>query len=99
MWLLTLSLLCAADTVADVPGAPWANRTESASVRLREASDQLAATASSIAQAGRLQELAVLHSDADDVVFRAGQLLLWANQAPSLARPAAPPAAPGRAPR
>ena len=99
MWLLTLSLRCAADTVPDAPGTPWANRTEAASVRLREASDQLAATASSIAQAGRLQQLAVLHSDADEIVLRAAQLELWANQAPSLARPVPPPVVPDRGPR
>ena len=91
MLLFTLSLLYAADTSdADV----WATRTENAAVRLREAADQLAETASTIAQAGRVQRLAVLHSDSKEVAKRADQLLLWANQAPhaptETSRPAPP---------
>lgn len=86
MWLLPLLLLAATPA-----GSMWDTRMENAAVRLREASTQLADTATEVAQAGRLRDLAVLHSDADEVVLRANQILLWANQAPSLAAPPPPP--------
>lgn len=77
--LFTITLLFAADS-----GDSWATRTESAAVRLRTAADQLAETANGIGASGRAKEFAVLRSDADDVVKRANQLVIWANQAPSL---------------
>lgn len=83
--LLALSTLYAADPPAD-PDVAWAGRVEAAAVRLRTASDQLAQTAHGIAAAGRVQQLAVLHADVDDVRARADQLALWAKQAPSLAQ-------------
>lgn len=94
MWILTLTLLQAAPPA----GSMWDTRTENASVRLREASDQLAATATTIAEAGRIGQLAVLHSDADEVVLRANQLALWANQGPSMT-PGAITQPAGQAPR
>ncbi len=87
MWLFTLSLLYAADTNA---GDLWASRTENGAVRLREASDALATTANAVAGAGRMEELAVLHTNADDVVRVAGQLAVWADQAPSIVKQAPP---------
>jgi len=62
-------------------------------VRLRTQAEQLAETGHRIAGEGRMQELAVLHSDAAAVKTRADQLLLWAAQAPSLQAAAAASAA------
>ena len=81
MWILLFAVLWAATPTAP---DPWASRTENGAVRLREATDALAATADGIAKSGRLEQLAVLHSDADEAARRADQLIIWADQAPSL---------------
>ena len=84
MILFLLASLHAADPDAPSPELAWANRVEGAAVRLRTQAEQLAETGHRIAGEGRMQELAVLHSDAASVKTRADQLLLWAAQAPSL---------------
>jgi hypothetical protein len=93
MILFLLASLLAADPEATTPELAWANRVEGAAVRLRTQAEQLAETGHRIAGEGRMQELAVLHSDAASVKTRADQLLLWAAQAPSLQAAAAASAA------
>lgn len=66
MWLALL-LTASATTPRD---DRWADRTENAAVRTREAATTLADTASAIARAGRLERLAPLRSDVDEVVRR-----------------------------
>lgn len=73
--IFALCTLLAADRV------PWADRTENAAVRLRTSAEQLARTANGVAASGRMQQMAVLHSDAAELVKRAKQLTLWAEQA------------------
>lgn len=89
MILFLLASLHAADPDAPSPELAWANRVEGAAVRLRTQAELLAETGHRIAGEGRMQELAVLHSDAASVKTRADQLLLWAAQAPSLQAAAA----------
>ncbi len=85
--LFTFALLYAADT-----GDAWATRTETATVRLRAAADQLAEVASSVGASGRVSHLAVLSSDAAELTKRADQLVTWASQGPSAApAPSGPP--------
>lgn len=71
MWTL-LFLLMAAETDA---GVVWANRTENAAVRTREAAATLARTAREVSQSGRIGALAPLSSDVDELVRRADMLV------------------------
>ena len=89
MILFLLASLHAADPEIPAAELAWANRVEGAAVRLRTQAELLAETGRRIAGEGRMQELAVLHSDAASVKTRADQLLLWAAQAPSLQAAAA----------
>lgn len=84
--LFLFSVLYAADT-----GDAWAARTESATVRLRAAADQLAGVADAVGASGRVSQLAVLSSDAAEVKKRADQLVTWASQGPSSVPPPPPP--------
>jgi len=92
MILFLLASLHAADPEIPAAELAWANRVEGAAVRLRTQAEQLAETGRRIAGEGRMQELAVIHSDAASVKTRADQLLLWAAQAPSLQAAEAEPA-------
>ena len=73
MWLL---LLFGADS-----SAQWSARVETSAVRVRTQATLLATTAAAITAAGRLDALAPLRSDVDELVRQAETLDRWASQA------------------
>jgi hypothetical protein len=67
MWLLPAAVSIAAAPTLE----QWTNAGDTASVRVREAATRLSETASGIARAGRIGNLAPLHADAEELVRRA----------------------------
>ncbi|MBM4365865.1 MAG: hypothetical protein FJ102_06585 [Deltaproteobacteria bacterium] len=75
-------LLWTALLLADVPIEAWARPVDVSSARVREAAEQLALGAESVASAGRLERLAELHTDAAELRTRAAQLEAAAAREP-----------------
>lgn len=74
MWILLL--------LGATGGDPWPGRTEGAAVRVRLSALALAETSTLISTAGRIERLAPLRSEADELVRHANLLVRWAQDPP-----------------